>query len=181
MPLALVRPAGQNAGMDRRRWRIAILGGLLAAVAAVVFYPRGRSPSGPRPCRATFSKVQVGMTRHEVIATIGATPDELDDDESYRFTPFDHIWPGEDATLGVCFDQSDRVRTVQMMVGPPETFGGRVRRWLGRIGNEIWCMAVACGALGWVAYTIAVRRGVRLPSQRAPEQGADNDDRPPGP
>jgi hypothetical protein len=167
--------------MNRRRWRIAILGGLLAAVAAVVFGPPGPWPSGPRPCRATFAKVQVGMTRDEVLATIGATPDELDDDDSYRFTPFDHIWPGEDALLGVCFDQSDRVRTVQVMGGPPVTFGGRVRRWLGNLGNDIWGVAAACGALGLIAYAVAVRCGVRRAGRRAPEQAADYDDRPPRP
>jgi hypothetical protein len=53
--------------------RHAIVIGLVGlAVAAIVFWPRP-----PRPCLATFQRVQAGMTRDEVYKTVGRTARRL--------------------------------------------------------------------------------------------------------
>jgi hypothetical protein len=55
--------------MRRRRW--VVLAAAVPATALAVFV---LWPSEPRPCRATFERVRQGMTREEVVATVGAPP-----------------------------------------------------------------------------------------------------------
>src|SRR5262245_66032393 len=74
------------------RLRLVVAGLIVAAVASVMWRPQplpqpqatppenppGRSPDTPpekpRPCRATFERVEKGMTRDQVAATVGGGP-----------------------------------------------------------------------------------------------------------
>jgi hypothetical protein len=58
--------------MRRRRVIVGLVVLAMVAVVAVIVWPRG-----PRPCRETFDQVRAGMTRDEVIATVGRSPDYL--------------------------------------------------------------------------------------------------------
>ena len=122
--------------MNRRR--VLVLFGLafVAAAAAVVFWPRA-----PRPSLATFNKVRVGMTRDEVIATIGAPPGDYTTRPysprlvSYHIAFLAERWRCNEAECFVVFDDDDRasfinVRPPMQRLAPP-TRMERNREWMG--------------------------------------------------
>lgn len=54
---------------------------------------------GPRPCRATFETVRVGMTRDEVVAAVGRPPGEYGGDVN-GWAPNGSGYDGYDGWLG---------------------------------------------------------------------------------
>jgi hypothetical protein len=95
----------------------------IAAVIVFAFWPRV-----PRPCRATFENVRVGMTLAEVCATVGGGPGDFTEGRSLAYItsqvrygrPVEfgrHVWAAEDAFLSVEFD-GDRVKSID--IGDPD-------------------------------------------------------------
>lgn len=101
--------------------------------------------SEPRACRATFERVRVGMSRAEVIATVGAPltvpmatwPKPVNPHFFVRFGLPVHAptWHTDDhLMLTVYFDKRDRVADVELIDLSPlldrPSFLQRARRWL---------------------------------------------------
>src|SRR3954463_15487213 len=90
--------------MRRRRVIIGLAVLALAAVAALLLWPRG-----PRPCRATFEQVREGMTFEEVCATVGTPPgnyttgDRFNPPISSGFAVLCERWLADDGELYVDF------------------------------------------------------------------------------
>ena len=89
--------------------RHAIVIGLVGvAVAAIVFWPRA-----PRPCLATFQRVQPGMTRDEVYKTVGGPPgDYTGGTVAITVTTKAEFWASSDAMMFVSFDDDGRAKDV---------------------------------------------------------------------
>jgi hypothetical protein len=98
--------------MRHRRWFALALVALTVAVAVSLLRPRG-----PQPCRAIFEQVQEGMTREEVIATVGGPPGDYSRGESWwapsgvRYWGYEG-WLGQDAELMVRFGPDGRADRV---------------------------------------------------------------------
>jgi hypothetical protein len=119
-----------------KRWRLLGLV-LLVAVAtslALVWFER------QYPCRATFERVRAGMTREEVIATVGGPPGDYTNGRSVSYLISriglwgPETWASEDADLCVCFDDDDRateVRVHEPLLNPPPPLLDRLRTRLG--------------------------------------------------
>jgi Flp pilus assembly protein CpaB len=97
--------------MRRRRAIIALAMLAFVAAAAVLLWPRGS-----RPCLATFEKVQEGMTREQVYATVGGPPNavlglpsELEDAALQR-----EEWEADDGLLWIGFSADGRVEQVRV-------------------------------------------------------------------
>jgi hypothetical protein len=119
------------AAMTRRRilCGLLLLSALLACFASWLWVVNGRKVT-----RARIEQVQKGMTREEVIRTVGRQPDGR----------FDHSdwWACDDAELEllIAFDDADRAAEVVVfnaglrpsgLVLRPPTLTERIRRWLG--------------------------------------------------
>jgi hypothetical protein len=121
--------------MRRRRVIIGLVVLTVVGGAMVALWPRG-----PRPCRSTFELVQEGMTRGEVIATVGGPPGDYSGGLSWwggygtKFLDYEG-WLEPDAQLMVRFDadgRADRVAIVSCMRYPSEPdFWQRIRARLG--------------------------------------------------
>jgi hypothetical protein len=120
--------------MDRRRVLIALVVPTVAGLL-VAFWPRC-----PRPCLNTFKLVRVGMTRDEVMRTVGAAPGDYSDGNvvrmpvSYAVLLFSDRWLANDATMYVDFDDDGQAGyvVVQEEIRLPErTFW---ERFQGRLG-----------------------------------------------
>jgi hypothetical protein len=121
--------------MTRRR----VLLGLLLASAVLACCAGLWIVSRPRSMRARFEQVKEGMTREEVIRTVGAPPGH-DSNSGYRETPpdvrFEHDleeWSCDDGLLMVRFDDRGTAAEVYVLdigVGR-QTLTERIRRWLG--------------------------------------------------
>src|SRR5262249_26145447 len=108
--ITLPTPAGDTGAMSRRRF---ITG--LVALDIVACTLADLRPRGPRPCRATFELVRVGMTLEEIVAVVGGPP------QPYNTIPVTYEWIGHpdprwsyenwtvnDAGLIVYFDENGR-------------------------------------------------------------------------
>jgi hypothetical protein len=122
--------------MTRRR----ILFGLLLA-SAVLACGVGWLwvASRPRLTVARFKQVKEGMSREEVIRTVGRPPGDYSN--GLCITPATGLrfwhhaqWLCDDAELAVRFDGAEKATEVVVLdvvnLGPP-TFTERIRRWLG--------------------------------------------------
>jgi hypothetical protein len=134
--------------MTRRR----VLCGLLFASAVLACFAGWLwIADSHRVMRARFEQVKKGMTREEVIRTVGGPPGEPQpgtylkanfkglayDDcwESHDGTLTvgwdDVVWGGYDATLVVRFDDVGTVKGRMIIDKTPPTLTERIRRWLG--------------------------------------------------
>jgi hypothetical protein len=95
----------------------------------------------PRPMRAKFEQVKKGMSRAEVIRTVGWPPGDYSREgvvqmhSEVRFWVYDR-WFCDDGELLVRFDDADTASDVVIQdvvyFGPPKlTLTERIRRWLG--------------------------------------------------
>jgi hypothetical protein len=104
--------------MRRRRWLALVPVTVLVAAAWALW------PTGPRLCRATFDRVEEGMSRGEVIATVGRPPGVYSDRPTLP-PIFDRTWGmydewvAHDATMRVYFDGSGRAYYVEVTDAPP--------------------------------------------------------------
>jgi hypothetical protein len=99
----------------------------MMAAAAYALWPRG-----PRPCLATFEQVRTGMTRDEVIATVGGPPTARGPWPSLQqklgLTVIRDEWRTEDGLLRVTFGPDDRAEYVEVFALPVKpTRWGRFR------------------------------------------------------
>jgi hypothetical protein len=119
--------------MRRRRIIVGVAVLVLAAVGAVLFWPRP-----PHPCRDTFKQVREGMTFEEVCATVGGPPGDYSDGRSIRvhYMEEDETWLANDSHFGVSFDRRGRVtsRTAHGVVRPTVPRPPFWSRLLARLG-----------------------------------------------
>jgi hypothetical protein len=121
--------------MTRRRL---LFGLLLASLVLACFGGWLVMSSSPRVTMARFRRVKEGMSREEVIRTVGAPPgDYTRDGNMYRplkglFVGFEE-WGCDDGLLLVAFD--DGGTATRVVLGDntiePSTLTERIRRWLG--------------------------------------------------
>lgn len=83
--------------------------------------------SGP-VARARFEKVKEGMSRAEMIHTVGGPSNGYGSPSFELFIPCEH-WIGDDADLFVQFD--DTGNALHVFYRPQPTILERVRKWLG--------------------------------------------------
>ena len=98
--------------MKRRHLALALIfAAVLAVITGIV-----RSPSGPGPCWATFEKVQDGMSRDEVIATVGGPPNTTS-----KFNEgTSEVWDADDGALLVAFNEyGDAIQVIRFWHKPP--------------------------------------------------------------
>jgi len=135
--------------MTRRRLLCGLL--LLSALLACL---GGRLciASRPRVTRARFEQVKTGMSREEVIRTVGGVPGDYSSDgrgslealhrslEKLPATALDpehrilwkyEYWYVDDGKLQVDFDAADMAVKVSIWKHEPPTLTERIRRWLG--------------------------------------------------
>ena len=119
----------------RTKWVAGGLAGLFAAAGvAVAAWPRA-----PHPCRATFERVREGMTRAEVVATVGGPPGDYSRGQAIPTYFADKnrnrlVWLAMDGELIVVFDADETALWV--MTGTPDHYRQpsrlvRARKWLG--------------------------------------------------
>jgi hypothetical protein len=135
-PLAPTRPPGHTAGMRRCRWLFVIPVAVL--VAAVVLL----RPSGPRPCFATFQRVEQGMTREQVIATVGGPPGDYAEVKhvpspfGYNIKITHERWESDDGEMYVRFDDDGHAVSVWVYpVEPGSPKSTRADRFPWRLGR----------------------------------------------
>jgi hypothetical protein len=111
-------------GMTRRR-RLAVFAVLaVVGLGAVKVALR----PWPRPCRETFEQVREGMTREEVLATVGDEPDwRRCDPYAAGGVSGEDRWYGPGDTLRVWYDTDGRVLSPRLCHQEP-TFIDYVRR-----------------------------------------------------
>ena len=96
--------------------------------------------SGPRLDRSRLRKVHDGMTREEVIATLGSRPQQgADGADDFRFNnwPLGDVWEVDEGVFVVWYDANDRVTGRAIMSGPGDSRPWLVRRFhrlRGRLG-----------------------------------------------
>jgi hypothetical protein len=124
--------------MTRRRLLCGLLfaSGLLACFAGVLLIPDDPQVT---VTRWRFGQVTVGMSRQEVIRTIGGPPGDYSRDMVF---PLAHpirrqdyqSWVCDEAELLVRFDADRATETLILAVynsGRPPTLTEKIRRWLG--------------------------------------------------
>jgi hypothetical protein len=94
--------------------------------------------SGPRVTRERFDQVKKGMSREEVIRTVGGPPGDYSSGKALRA---DHdfsvdwddyqTWLCDDGLLGVRFDDTATATEVAVIDISDATLIERIRRWLG--------------------------------------------------
>jgi len=99
---------------------IAVHGLAVAALAVAV----GWTHEKPRPCRKTFERVRVGMTRAEVEATVGGPPGDFSSADwvsrPFRIPGGEAVWIYDEVELNVWYADDGRVSKVS--VGPSFCF-----------------------------------------------------------
>jgi hypothetical protein len=120
--------------MTRRR----VLFGLLLASAVLACFAGWLWVANARkPTRAKFEQVTKGMTREEVIRTVGGPPDNYVSEIVYLKPRPDifgfESWMCDDGELLVFFDDCGTATDVRVYVITlvPPTLTERIRRWLG--------------------------------------------------
>jgi hypothetical protein len=118
--------------MTRRR----VLFGLLVASVVLACFAGLWIASRPRVTRERFEQVKKGMSREEVIRTVGGPPwNYVPGSTDYQPLPYpgQDWWLGVDAWLMVQFDADDTAILVTVVddVPRPPTLTERIRRWLG--------------------------------------------------
>ena len=111
--------------MTRRR---VLCGLLLASVVLVCFGAWLWMANGRKVTRARFEQVREGMSRKEVIRTVGAAADRLQN--IYNSVGWDS-WGCDEAVLFVRFDDTDTAIGVYVVDESPPTLTERIRRGLG--------------------------------------------------
>ena len=123
--------------MTRRR----VLCGLLLGSAVLAYFGGWLwIASKPQVTRARFEQVKEGMSREEVIRTVGGPPGDyregrrpITPDLDRFFGVEDAYWVCDEGILLVQFDNGDtatRVAVGDNTIEPP-TLTERIRRWLG--------------------------------------------------
>lgn len=126
--------------MTRRRTRLLVgLAALAAAAVVVGLWPESR----PRPCRATFEQVKVGMTQAEVEATVGAPRSEPPrmwlgepdrSDEAWALCDRGAgQWKADDVLLLVLFGDDGRASEVYLSPPRPGNLPARFARLRARL------------------------------------------------
>jgi hypothetical protein len=122
--------------MTRRR---VLCGLLLASTVLTCFAGWLWMASGPRVTGARFEQVKKGMTRQEVIRTVGGPPGNYTTSDRFFGTAQD-LWVADGAELRVKFDDAGTATEVLVFSGhiyygpvvlQPLTFTERIRRCLG--------------------------------------------------
>jgi hypothetical protein len=117
--------------MSRRRVLCALL---LASAVLVCFAGWLWMANGNKMTRARFEQVKEGMSREDVIRTVGGPPGDYTIDGAVPDQGYANIdyWRFDDGLLVVWFDKSGKVVQVDVEIIPrPETITERIRRWLG--------------------------------------------------
>jgi hypothetical protein len=120
--------------MTRRR---ALCGLLLASALLTCFAGWLWIASLPRVTRARFEQVKKGMSREEVIRTVGGPPDDYSTgDVVWLSGPAVGYqrWICDDGELLVYFDGAETAEELvifDVVYAGPRTFTERMRRWLG--------------------------------------------------
>ena len=124
--------------MTRRR----LLGGLLLVSAVLACFAGWLwIDSRPRVTRARFEQVKAGISRNEVIRTLGGPPGDYSSDK-YMSSHVDEEmriaggvggewWACEDALLLVQFDAGGTVTGVSIHKVSRRPLTQRIRKWLG--------------------------------------------------
>jgi hypothetical protein len=117
--------------MTRRRL---LLGLLLASALLACFAGWLWVTSGARSMRARFEQVKEGMSREEVIRTVGVPPGDYS--SSGGWTHLEHgseQWSCDDGLLLVQFNDDGSATEVRVFKtrAPSPTLTERIRRWLG--------------------------------------------------
>jgi hypothetical protein len=118
--------------MTRRR----LLCGLLLASAVLVCFAGWLWMRDPGVTGARFEQVKKGMTREEVIRTVGGPPGDY---QTIGFsiavrapdTPIYSSWVCDTGYLFVEFDEHGVATDVRLHTSNAETLTERIRRWLG--------------------------------------------------
>jgi hypothetical protein len=121
--------------MTRRR----LLCGLLLASAVLACFAGWLWIwTGSRDMRKRFEQVKEGMSREEIIRTVGHPPGDYSGGHSIIGTPSlasnpDLIWFTDDAWLVVGLEEDGTAASVRVLNVTPEspTLTERIRRWLG--------------------------------------------------
>jgi hypothetical protein len=123
--------------MTRRR---VLLGLLLASAVLVCFAGWMWIATRPRVTRERFEQVKEGMTREEVIRTVGGPPGDYsrrDDPRLWIFSSNER-WRSDDGELLIGFDGAGIATEVVVLPAIPDEFNPgppplteRIRRWLG--------------------------------------------------
>jgi hypothetical protein len=112
--------------MTRSRLLVGLL--LLSAVLAC-FAGWLWIESRPRGMWGRFEKVRVGMSREEVIHTVGGPPGDYSNGMTARRYPLE-FWATDEALLFVDYYADGTVREVNVII-LGKTLTDRIRRWLG--------------------------------------------------
>ncbi len=115
----------------RSRWLL-MLGAVALAAAAMIAL---QSVQRPQPSWETFSRVEEGMTREQVYATVGGPPGDYSTTwvtDREGLAPAE-VWVRGDYFLEVTFDREGRADRVKLYdFSPPgSSFLQRARDWLG--------------------------------------------------
>jgi hypothetical protein len=120
--------------MTRRR----VLCGLLLLSALLACLGGWLWIASPRVTRARLEQVRYGMSRDEVIHTVGGAPGDYSRGQvsiNRHSIPSQHeTWLCEDGLLFVRFDDADKATNVvihDVVNSGPPTLTERIRRWLG--------------------------------------------------
>ena len=106
--------------MQRHRWVLLSLVSVVVPVVVLLSWP-----SGNKPCRAKFERVQIGMAFEEVCALVGGTPGvysgRLDFPIMTSGPPAlaHKTWVAGDSTLYVCFDTEVNQAIAVAIYDPP--------------------------------------------------------------
>jgi hypothetical protein len=120
--------------MTRRR---VLCGLLLASALLVCFAGWLRVASGSRVSLVRFEQVKKGMSREEVIRTVGGPPGDYSADRRRPFCrgvlPEHERWLCDDGELFVRFDDDDTAAHLEVFdaLRPTPTLTEQIRRWLG--------------------------------------------------
>jgi hypothetical protein len=120
--------------MTRRR----LLCGLLLASALLACFGGWLwVASGSRVSLVRFERVKKGMSREEVIRTVGGPPGDYSAERGGPFCkgllPEHERWICDDGELFVRFDEDDTAAHLEVFdaLRPTPTLSVRIRRWLG--------------------------------------------------
>ena len=123
----------------------------------------------PRPCRATFERVRVGMTREEVEATVGAPPGDYTPSGAFVLRTEDRlavvgvgIWLTDHADLWVRFDAAGRAQSATVCNVSKLDFLRSRTRW-----ERLWA---------WVTTGFDNKGGFPVPYPRNETERYDRDD-----
>jgi hypothetical protein len=128
--------AGRRQAMTfwRSRWGLLLAAATLVGIAAGLWWSSSREPAFSRQ---RFERVEVGMSREQVIATVGGPPGRYSDATGppfgVHYTDYEDWWSDE-GLLMVQFDEHDKATDVvlfDVMRRPRPTLIERLRQMLG--------------------------------------------------